>query len=91
MHLFCLCLFWGVVSLILFFGEVNEKNIGLLKHEQIKFYIKVTSIFSDLKKNRNILCGFRSCVVYMFVCAGCNACYIGETTQHFRHPYAVSI
>ena len=88
---FFVCLFGGVVSLILLFGEVNEKNIGLLKHAQIKFYITITSIFSDLKQNRNILCGFRSCVVYMFVCAGCNTCYIGETTRHFPQPYEVSI
>ena len=27
--------------------------------------------------------GLRSHVVYKFVCAGCNACYIGETCQHF--------
>ena len=88
---FCLCFFFDVVSLILLFGEVSEKKIGLLKHAQIKFYITITSIFSDLKQNRNILCGFRSCVVYMFVCAGCNDCYIGKTTRHFPHPYAVSI
>ena len=27
--------------------------------------------------------GLRSRVVYKFVCAGCNACYVGETTRHF--------
>ena len=25
----------------------------------------------------------RSRVVYKFTCAGCHACYVGETTQHF--------
>ena len=25
----------------------------------------------------------RSRVVYTFACAGCNACYVGETTRHF--------
>ena len=88
---FFVCVLFDVVSFILLFGDVNEKKTGLLKHAQIKFYITITSIFSDLKQNRNILCGFRSCVVYMFVCAGCNACYIGETTRHFSHPYAVNI
>ena len=27
--------------------------------------------------------GLRACVVYKFLCAGCNACYVGETTRHF--------
>ena len=27
--------------------------------------------------------GLRSRVIYKFSCAGCNACYIGETNRHF--------
>ena len=27
--------------------------------------------------------GLRSCVVYKFTCAGCNTCYIGETSRHY--------
>ena len=27
--------------------------------------------------------GLPSRVVYKFACAGCNACYVGETTRHF--------
>ena len=27
--------------------------------------------------------GLRSRVVYKFACAGCNDCYVGETTRHF--------
>ena len=27
--------------------------------------------------------GLHSRVVYKFTCAGCNACYVGETTRHF--------
>ena len=26
--------------------------------------------------------GLRTCVVYKFLCAGCNACYVGETSRH---------
>ena len=25
----------------------------------------------------------KSMVVYQFICAGCNSCYIGETSRHF--------
>ena len=37
--------------------------------------------------------GLRSRVVYKFACAGCNACYVGETTRHFStrvHEHLVS-
>ena len=26
--------------------------------------------------------GLRTCVVYKFLYAGCNACYVGETSRH---------
>ena len=29
-----------------------------------------------------IPCGFRTRVIYKFLCAGCNACYVGETSRH---------
>ena len=29
-----------------------------------------------------IPCWLRTCVVDKFLCAGCNACYVGETSQH---------
>ena len=27
--------------------------------------------------------GRRTCEVHKFLCAGCNACYVGETSRHF--------
>ena len=38
--------------------------------------------------------GLRSCVVYKFACANCNACYADETTQHFStrmHEHLVNM
>ena len=42
---------------------------------------KVGSLFSVKDPIPN---GLRSCVVYKFSCAGCGACHVGETTQHFN-------
>ena len=41
--------------------------------------VKVGSIFSVKDP---VPLDLRSCVVYKFSCAGCNACYIGETSRH---------
>ena len=41
--------------------------------------IKLSSMFSTKDSVPNAL---RSSVVYKFCCAGCNACYIGETSRH---------
>ena len=41
---------------------------------------KVSSFFSTKDKIPSAL---RSCVVYKFTCACCNARYVGETTRHF--------
>ena len=43
-------------------------------------YFKVVSLLSVKDP---IPSGLRSRVVYKFSCAGCAACYVGETTQHF--------
>ena len=56
-----------------------------------KFYCKSLSIkiiftpfkFADLFNVKDpIHKSLKSFVVYKFVCPGCNACYIGETTRH---------
>ena len=41
---------------------------------------KISSFFSTKDAMPSTL---RSGVVYKFKCAGCNACYVGQTTRHF--------
>ena len=53
----------------------NDLDIKLvLSSFQIGFLSGVENPVAD---------GLRSRVVYKFVCAGCNACYVGETCRHF--------
>ena len=42
---------------------------------------KVGDLFSLKSRIPSYL---RSCVVYYFVCAGCNASYVGETARHLE-------
>ena len=50
--------------------------------------INIQLVFTSFKIGRffstkdSVPRGSRSRVVYKFVCAGCNACYIGETFRH---------
>ena len=60
-------------------------------------YTKFPATFAKLQKPRSFFCPlklysifhdpvpkkYKSNVVYQFVCAGCNAMYIGETTVHY--------
>ena len=39
--------------------------------------------FFETTNKDPIPAGLRSRVIYKFSCAGCNACYIGETNRHF--------
>ena len=54
---------------------------------KMKYYIKL--VFSSFKiasmfgVKDPIPHGLRAGVVYKFLCAGCNACYVSEITRHF--------
>ena len=41
---------------------------------------KIKNMFSFKDRTPDAL---KSMVVYQFICAGCNSCYIGETSRHF--------
>ena len=58
------------VSKVTIFLQFSEKSATSPKIEE------------RLKKNP-IPGGLHSRVVYNFTCAGCNVCYVGETTRHF--------
>ena len=70
------------------FSVVTQKKVRHL----IKRYcndLDIKLVFSSFKIGKlfsvkdPIPGGLRSRVVYKFACAGCNACYVGETTRHF--------
>ena len=70
------------------FSVVTQKKV----HRLIKRYcndLDIKLVFSSFKIGKlfsvkdPISGGLRSRVVYKFACAGCNACYVGETTRHF--------
>ena len=70
------------------FSVVTQKKVRHL----IKRYcsdLDIKLVFSSFKIGKLLSVkdpipgGLRSRVVYKFACAGCNACYVGETTRHF--------
>ena len=70
------------------FSVITQKKIRHL----IKRYcndLDIKLVFSSFKIGNlfgvkdPIPDGLRSRVVYKFTCAGCNACYVGETSRHF--------
>ena len=70
------------------FSVVTQKRVRhLIKHYCNDLDIKL--VFSSFNMGNlfgvkvPIPGGLRSRVVYKFACAGCNACYVGETTRHF--------
>ena len=76
------------IAYIVHFSVVTQKRVRHL----IKCYcndLDIKLVFSSFKIGNffgvkdPIPGGLHSRVVYKFACAGCNACYVGETTQHF--------
>ena len=74
--------------LLFFFPRVTQKCIRCL----IKYYcnnLDIILIYTSFKivallsvKNP-VPSGLHSWVIYKFSCAGCEACYVGETCRHF--------
>ena len=54
-----------------------------MKEKKVKLVFSSFKIGSMFSVKDPIPRGLRAGVVYKFLCAGCSACYIGETTRHF--------
>ena len=76
------------LSFIVKFSKFNENKLQKLTKQfckectNIKFVFstfKLASLFSTKDK---VPYGLKSYVVYKFLCAGCNASYVGETYRH---------
>ena len=80
--------FYFKLPYVAHFSVVTQKRVRHL----IKRYcndLDIKLVFSSFKIGNlfgvkdPIPGGLRSRVVYKFACAGCNACYVAETTRHF--------
>ena len=70
------------------YSGVTQKRIRLLikrycNNSDIKLIFSSFKIGNLFSAKDSIPSNLRSSVVYKFSCAGCNACYVGETTRHF--------
>ena len=82
-------IFYFKLPYIGYFSSIAQMRIRRLSHFYCKdanivlafSSFKVGSLFSVKDPVPN---GLRSCVVFKFSCAGCAACYVGETTRHFN-------
>ena len=83
-------------SPIFYFKLPYVGHFAVVTQKKIRHFIKrycndldIKLVFSSFKIGNMfgvkdpIPGGLRSRVVYKFVCAGCNACYVGETARHF--------
>ena len=72
-------------SPIFYFKLPYVGHFSVVTQKKIRHFIKrycndldIKLVFSSFK-----IGALRSRVVYKFACAGCNACYVGETARHF--------
>ena len=85
-----------ITSLTLYFKLPYIGHFSAITRKKIRHFMKrycndldIKLVFSSFKIGNlfgvkdPVPDGLRSRVVYKFVCAGCNACYAGETCRHF--------
>ncbi|CAH3121911.1 unnamed protein product, partial [Pocillopora meandrina] len=79
-----------------FYFRLYIGHFSAITQKKIRHFIKrycndldIKLVFSSIKIGNPfgvkdpVPDGLRSRVVYKFLCAGCNACYVGETCRHF--------
>ena len=64
-------------------NKILELCANFCKNTDIKTVFTSTKISSFFSTKDAMPSALRSGVVYKFKCAGCNACYVGQTTRHF--------
>ena len=68
------------MTCIRLFSENSSDNTLSFNMGLVFTTTKISSMFSTKDAISDTL---KSFVIYKFCCAGCNACYIGETSRHF--------
>ena len=90
---------WPIKRIVLDLHDViaDSKKVVVFEYEMPLFFLSWkpveawSKIWKQSTEHKARRCGntwrqstgLRSRVVYKFACAGCNACYVGETTRHF--------
>ena len=86
LHLMLQKMLLGTTNYLILAIFQQMSNVRLIGFVNFTFSIKIVLTpfkFADMIKVKDPIPKFlKSFVVYKFVCPGCNACYIGETTCH---------
>jgi len=68
---------------------IKEICKQFIPHKDVIIYFKPGLRVSNFFRVKDVTpLELRSSVVYEFVCAGCQSCYIGKTNRHLRHRIA---